>query len=235
MTGRIMAGDQQDTPENRLPRVVQVGFNKCATRSLTRLFAGSGHRAAHHKFKHPLGLRKSRNIAEMMRANIRAGRKVFAGFEDYTFYADLMLQTRHETWEAFKEFRRILADYPDTILLLNTRDRENWIRSRLRHGHGTFAEMAMQANGLSSLEELADFWRADWDRHLADVRSYMADRPEQLVEFDTDREPVSALIARLPQYRLKEEAWGDTGRSRGRRPGRWREALHRLNARRRMR
>ncbi len=219
-------------PEN-LPKVVQVGFNKCATRSLTDLFAGSGHAAAHHKFKSLF--RPSRNIALLMRANIKAGRKVFAGFDQHVFYADLMSQTMGETYEAFKDFRRILADYPGTILLLNHRDRENWIRSRLKHGHGTFLQMYMAANGLKTEADCITFWRRDWDSHLADLRAYMADKPAQLVEFNTDTETVDDLIARLPQYHLKAGAWGDTGRSRGRRMGRLRALIGHWNAKRRMR
>jgi len=217
----------------QLPKVVQVGFNKCATRSLTNLFAGSGHRAAHHKFKRVFG--SNRNIARLMQQNIAAGRKIFAGFDDYTFYADLMIQTQSETYEAFKDFRRILADYPDTILLLNTRDREGWIRSRLKHGHGTFLEMVMAANGFASEAECVEFWKADWDRHLADVRAFMADKPEQMVEFDMDCDSVSDLVGRFPQYQLSAEAWGDVGRSRGQKVGGLGAYLRRLNAARRVR
>ncbi len=217
----------------RLPRVVQVGFNKCATRSLTHLFQGSGHQSVHHKFKRALG--KSRNIALMMRDNRDAGRKFLHGFDQYTFYADLMSQTRHETYEAFKEFRRILDDYPDTILLLNTRDRENWIRSRLRHGHGTFAEMVMETNGFSSLGECADFWRRDWAAHLADLRGFMATAPAQLVEFNSDTETAADLVSRLAAYDLDVAAWGETGRSRARGQGRLPRLIGRLNAKRRMR
>ncbi|MFQ5438916.1 MAG: hypothetical protein ACE5DK_08810 [Paracoccaceae bacterium] len=216
-----------------LPRVVQVGFNKCATRSLANLFAGSGHRSAHQKFRRPFG--PNRNIAALIRDNKQAGRPMFDGFDDYVFYADLVLQTRTETYEAFKDFRRILADYPDTILLLNTRDRENWIRSRVRHGHGTFLEMVTEANGFETKDACLEFWRQDWDRHLADVRGFMADRPDQLVEFNTDTGNVHDLCARLPAYALNPVAWGTVGRSRGRRRVWILEKVATLNARRKSR
>jgi len=170
-----------------------------------------------------------------MQQNIAAGRKIFAGFDDYTFYADLMVQTNSETYEAFKDFRCILADYPDAILLLNTRDRGGWVRSRLKHGHGTFLEMTMAANGFASEAECVDFWEKDWDRHLADVRGYMADKPDQLVEFDMDSETAQDLVARFPRYKLNAEAWDDVGRSRGRTMGPVRTTLKRLNAARRVR
>jgi len=216
-----------------LPRVVQVGFNKCATRSLTNLFAGSGHLSAHHKFKHLLA--KNQNIALMMRENIKAGRKVFDGFDHHVFYADLMWQSKSETYEAFKDFRRILSDYPDTILLLNIRGREAWIKSRVKHGHGTFLAMVMQAEGFASEAECLEFWRQDWEAHLADVRAFMASKPTQLVEFNSDTQSVDELVAMLPAYHLDAQAWGDVGRSRGRKLGLVGAYLKRLNARRKMR
>ncbi len=216
-----------------LPRVVQVGFNKCATRSLTNLFAGSGHLSAHHKFKHLLA--KNQNIALLMRENIRVGRKVFHGFDHHVFYADLMWQSKSETYEAFKDFRRILDDYPDTILLLNTRERENWIKSRATHGHGTFLQMVMQAEGFRAEAECLEFWRQDWEAHLADVRAFMASKPAQLVQFDSDAQSVDDLVAMLPAYHLDASAWGDVGRSRGRKLGPLSAYLKRLNARRKMR
>ena len=196
-------------PGGVLPRVVLVGFNKCGTRSFTRLFSKAGHKAIHRKIREPWQWR--RNAAHMMRQNLAAGRKVFAGLEGYTFYSDLLYQTHNDCFEGFRCFREILRDYPDTILVLNLRDREDWIRSRMRHGHGEFATRVMRQRGLDGLEALAAAWRRDWDEHVADVRRYMADRPEQLVEFNL----VNRLVQRVPAYGLRAEDWDDVGRSRG--------------------
>lgn len=199
-------------PDRELPKVVLVGFNKCGTRSFTRLFERAGHKAVHHKIRKPWRLRH--NVAHMMRNNLAAGRKVFAGLEAYTFYSDLVYQTRRESFEGFRHFREILRDYPGTILVLNTRDREDWIRSRMRHGHGEFATRVMHERGINSLEALAEAWRRDWDVHVADVRQHMADYPEQLVEFNLDTDPVHRLVHRLAAYGLRAEDWDDVGRSR---------------------
>ncbi|SIO39778.1 hypothetical protein SAMN05444722_1880 [Rhodovulum sp. ES.010] len=198
-----------------LPRVVQVGFNKCGTRSLARLFEGGGHPALHHKHRRPA--RRSQTAARIIRENLARGRKALAGIEGYTFYCDLIHVTETEYYEGNAAFREILRDYPGTILLLNLRDREAWIASRLRHGHGEFARRSMAALGLPDEAALTAKWRADWDAQIAAVRAYMADRPEQLVEFDLDRDPVEKLIAAFPAYGLNAADWGDTGRSRGRR------------------
>lgn len=196
-----------------LPRVVQIGFHKCGTRSLEQLFRGAGHRVVKFKLRRPF--RRSRNAALLIRKNLAAGRKAFAGFEDFTFYADLIYQSDEDAFEPIRHFREILRDYPDTILLLNTRQREDWIRSRLKHGHGEFLRRVMRQRGTNSAEEIASAWREEWDTHLADVRSFMTDRPQQLVEFDLDKDPVQVLIERFPAYRLRAEDWGDIGRTRG--------------------
>lgn len=197
----------------RLPRVVQVGFNKCGTRSFQRLFEGAGHRVVQHKIRRPL--RRSRKAAFVIQQNLRAGRRVFAGMEDYVLYAGLIHQTETESFEAIRHFREILRDYPDTILILNTRNREDWIRSRLGHGRGELLRRVMRQRGVGTAEEVADIWRREWDQHHAEVRAAMKDWPAQLIEFNLDTDPVQKLIDQLPGYGLKAVDWGDVGRTRG--------------------
>lgn len=211
MTEGVEAGSGHAAGDRRLPRVVAVGFNKCGTRSLGLLFERAGHRVVHHKFRDGL---RTRRIGRLMKENIEAGRPVFSGAEDFDVYCDLVHSTPAGTWDGNAAFREILRDYPDTILLLNTRDREAWIASRLRHGHGEFARREMRARGLDDEAALTDAWRAEWDAHHAALRAHMADRPHQFVEFDLDRDPVEALIAAFPAHGLSAGDWGDTGRSR---------------------
>lgn len=199
--------------QQHLPRVVQIGYHKCGTRTIQRLFERAGHRVVQYKLRRPL--RRSRIAAYIFRENLRAGRKVFAGMEDFTLYAGLSYETEDDSFEPIRHFREILRDYPDTILLLNMRDREDWIRSRLRHGHGEFADRVMRQRGIKDPDVLAEAWRMEWDTHIAEVRDFMADRPEQLVEFNLDTGSVPALVERLSAYKLKVEDWGDVGRTRG--------------------
>lgn len=196
-----------------LPRVVQIGFHKCGTRSLEQLFRGAGHRVVKYKLRRPF--RRSRNAALLIRENLTTGRKAFAGMENYTFYADLIYQTDSESFEPIRCFREFMRDYPDTILLLNVREREDWIRSRLTHGHGEFARRVMRQRGITSTDVLADTWRQEWDTHLAEVREFMAASPIQLVEFDLDTGSVDELVARFHGYGLRVDDWGDIGRTRG--------------------
>ncbi len=209
--------------------MVAIGFNKCATRSFAGLFERSGHPALHQKLpRHrvwPPGA--PRKLGRLMRLNVEAGRSVFAGVEHYVFYGDLIDSNRRGSFDGNSLFRRILADYPNTILLLNWRDREDWIRSRLRHGHGEFSEREQRLRGLPSLDALCEAWRHDWDQHLAAVRHCMADRPAQLIEFHLDHDRIEQLVQRLPAYGLRPEHFADIGRSRDRRPSPQLERLQR--------
>ncbi|NGP53502.1 hypothetical protein [Thioalkalivibrio sp. XN8] len=201
------------SPATALPRVVQIGYHKCGTRSLEQLFRGAGHPVVKYKLRRPF--RRSRNAGLLMRENLEAGRRIFAGMEGHVFYADLIYQTESDAFEPIRCFREIMRDYPDTILLLNVRDREDWIRSRLKHGHGEFAQRVMRQRGIDSQEVLAELWRQEWDTHLAEVRAFMADRPAQLIEFDIDNDSVESLVERLSAYGLDADDWGDIGRTRG--------------------
>lgn len=202
-----------ETGSRTLPRVVQIGFHKCGTRSFQQLFEGAGHPVVQHKVRRPW--RPSRNAALVIRDNLRAGRKIFAGIEGYVLYAGLIHQTETDSFEPIRHFREMLRDYPDTILILNVRDREDWIRSRLKHGHGEFADRVMRQRGITDRDALVRLWRDEWDTHLAEVRAFMADRPAQLIEFNLDTDSVESLVNRLPAYGLKAEDWGDIGRTRG--------------------
>ncbi|MEB3361305.1 MAG: sulfotransferase [Synechococcaceae cyanobacterium] len=214
-------------PAAELPKVVAIGFNKCATRSLAQLFAAAGHTAVHQKLPRRWLSRRRRKLGGIMRANLEAGRPVFAGVEHAVFYGDLIDSNQHATFDGNSLFREILRDYPTAILLLNWRDQDDWIRSRLQHGHGEFALREQRLRRLGSPEELCAIWRAEWDAHLAAVRSFMADRPEQFVQFNIDTDPIETLIARLPAYGLRPEHFGDIGRSRGRRRPIWLQAAQR--------
>jgi len=196
-----------------LPKVVLIGFNKCATRSFARLFEAAGHPTLHNKLRQPF--RKSINVARLMMENETIGARIFDGVEGFTFYCDLVHVTAETYYEGGMAFRTIASDYPDALFILNLRDREDWIRSRLRHGHGEFAERTQRALHLNSRDSVADYWRRLWDQHLADVRRFAAEHPGRVVEFNVDTDNIADLCAALPAYHLDPQVWADEGRSRG--------------------
>lgn len=210
------------------PRVVAIGFNKCATRSLTELFRRAGHSVVHHKVRKPWA--RSQSIGRIMKENLAAGRKVFHGADEYTFYSDLIYSTPMATFEGASKFREILRDYPDTFLILNLRDREQWINSRLTHGHGEFAKRELQARTLENLEELTEQWRSEWDDHITAVREFMVGHSAQYIEFNLDIDRAEKLTAALPSYNLDPQDFFDVGRTRGKELGWAKKALKKFAA-----
>jgi hypothetical protein len=187
------------------------------------MFARAGHRVVHHKVRDRWPV--PRRAGAVIRTNLEAGRRPLETFEDYVFYCDLMVNDGRHTYDGADAFREIIQHYPGTILLLNLRDREAWITSRLRHGHGEFARREMAARGLSDEAALTEAWRTDWDARLSAVRAHMADRPGQLVEFDIDKDSPADLVAALPRYGLNPEDFHDIGNSRTRRLSPWMRRL----------
>ena len=203
-----------ETIKNKLPKVIAIGFNKCGTRSFAELFRRSGHLVIHHKIESIWPIK--RRIGKIIKENISSGNKIFKGIEDYVFYCDLIHSTPNDTFDGAREFKKILVDYPDSILILNTRNKEGWIKSRLNHGHGEFAKREMTARKLKSLDDLISVWSNEWDSHHSDVRNYMKLYPSQFLEYNLDTDTPKKIINFFPDYNLKENNFFDIGRTRDR-------------------
>lgn len=191
-----------------MQRVIQIGFHRCGTRSLAQLFRKSGYLAAHWRVAGPKG---KINLARVMKNNLAAGRKPLHRIDDYAFLSDLECFEGGKIWSGFLHFREIDAAYPGTKFLLNVRNKDDWLQSRLHHRR--YAQRFIAAHNLSGITSCLEMWSADWDRHLADVRRYFADRPSDLVTFNIDTDDISDLIAQLPEFKLNPDAWDHIGKS----------------------
>lgn len=201
------------------PRVFQIGFNRCGTRSISHLFEAAGHAVVHWDI--PSDGRDSAApiedrtlVASVMDDNRRRGRPLLDGIDRYDLYADMEMMTGNQNIEAFRWFREIDTQYPGSRFILNLRDREHWIRSRLRHSRGTYAERWREYLGSSTTEELVLRWRADWDDHLSDVRAYFSGRPADLVEFDIECGSAEVLVSFFTSWNLNADEWTVRGGAR---------------------
>ena len=174
------------TRRARLTRIFQIGFNKCGTRSLYRFLQRSGIHAAHFN----RGL-----LAFGLRENIANGRQPLAGkIGRYTAYTDMQQVTRDFAIEGIHYFRELHAYYPDSYFILNTRDKDGWIRSRLRHGAGAYARRYGRALKLSEEAEVVRAWSDDWDRHHDAVQAYFADKPGRLLVYDIKTDAPQRIV-----------------------------------------
>lgn len=195
------------------PFFIQIGFNKCATSALAKLFLKGGYKALHSGGR-IWRLNGVASITEMhpqsrIAENIDAGRPPLAGLEDFDAFFDML--SPDDPWplrEHHKEFERFAEAYPNAKFLLNTRNVEDWLRSRFRHDDGAFGQHAMDQTGLDR-HGVEAMWRADYETHHARVRAYFKDTPGRCLEFDIDSDDVTDLIGfAAPAFTLDPAHWG---------------------------
>lgn len=157
----------------------QIGFNKCGTTFLAKLFEVNNYPAVHW-----LGGALARDIAYSKlvgRPPLQKWVKDTVVFTDMESTPAFNLPMD----EGYKEFEFLDRNFPGSVFLLNTRQVEDWIISRYMHLKGKYALNHARRRGVA-VGDLADIWHAEWDAHLAAVRAYFNQRPE-FVEIDIDR------------------------------------------------
>ena len=107
-------------------RVFVVGFNKCGTTSLHHFFEAAGLRSLHWRES-----AEDEPCALAMQANFKVGRRIIAGFEDYQAFSNLDYFCEHDHIEIGRHFRVLMKQEPDARFILNVRDVDRWIRSRM--------------------------------------------------------------------------------------------------------
>lgn len=177
-----------------MTKIFQIGFNKCGTRTLFNFFSRNGVKSAHWE----RGM-----LADTMQSNLRSGRSLLHGIDSFDFFSDL---EGAGVFEMYKQFDAIYASCPNSYFILNTRYVDDWIKSRMNHGDGLYAERHRKFHGFRSVDELARYWRLDWFRHHARVLEFFFDKPAQLLVFDIDRHGGNELVTFLEGHYVLDAA-----------------------------
>ena len=192
------------------PRYFQIGFHKCGTKALHRFFERSDIPAVHND---------GGRLALTLAANLRDGRPLLAGYERFEAFFDMGFLRAHVHVEMYKRWATILEQVPEARFVLNVRDVDRWVASRLNmvpatrfrwgrpsRGFGPdvdrpprgllervepFAERYRACYGLADLDAVVAHWRADWRRHVEAVRAGVP--AERLLVFDIERDSPLAL------------------------------------------
>jgi hypothetical protein len=186
------------------PKVFFIGFNKTATTSLHRLFLDSGYISFHHTKRQ----NKKENIANIIDKNFKNNLPLLTNLETADCLIDMILSNNNRYLEANKYFRQLHQQYPDSYFILQIRNEENWIKSRLKHrSKPSFAKRSISALGLKNTDELIQFWKAMKSNHFTDVRNYFCNS-KKFIEYNIDKDDISKLINFLsPHFQLKKEHW----------------------------
>jgi hypothetical protein len=190
-------------------RIFQIGFNKCGTISLYRLF---------HDYCEPTitSIHWNRGyLARDIHDNILNGREPLLGYDSYSVYLDMeCFRTYNEkiNWVSIaKDYFDLLdINYPNSKFILNTRNIDSWITSRIRHmcnfspmRYGfterlpskiPYVEYHKQAYGLDNIDDLIKVWKEEWYTHHDNVITHFTYRPNDLLVFDIEKDPFSKIV-----------------------------------------
>lgn len=215
------------------PRVFQIGFNRCGTKTIAIFFHRNGYRAAHwQKGKLAAGIELARREGKPLLHYV-------GGFDVYTdmervaqrrtipFRVERELRRRRSAEErerpiyAFKFFRSLDRQYPGSKFILNVRNVDDWIQSRLRFGGDDGRGYRFCVHGERvhrDAEALAACWREEWETQVRDVREHFAGRPDDLLIFDIDEDDPERFgrFFAGTRWELDPSLWPWTNRTRPR-------------------
>lgn len=160
------------------PRIFQIGFNKCGSHSLHGFFEDNGITSIHYDGGHLASYMYSHNL------------DLPTHFKDHTAFFDLE-NIYHGACPAYIQFlfKELDQKYPGSKFILNTRSRENWIKSRCKHDDEVntraYIDVLCERYKLTK-EQLIARWRQEWDTHHAAVQAYFKDRPGDLLVFNIE-------------------------------------------------
>ncbi len=174
------------SPDPNKIRIFQIGFNKCGTRTLFKFFQKNGIPSVHYDKGQIAGslYRHLKNNEPLI--DIRYRKKIFfADMEDiYRFETPLYGQ---------KLYRFLDREYPNSIFILNTRNKDKWLKSRILHENGNYLQYISEKLGLSK-QEVISSWQQEWEDHHLSVIDYFKHRPGRLLIFNIETDKIEKLV-----------------------------------------
>ena len=205
------------------PRIFQIGFNRCGTTTLIRFFQANGLHCLHWG---------RGAIAAGIEAAFMEGKPVLTYVDGFQAYGDMeFVEVESQSKKLFKKrpFRRLYANlpegklnpvyaferfreldqqYPGSKFILNTRNIEDWINSRIRFLERGYFYCKHGVRFHDTQEALNQCWREHWEEHTSNVREYFSNRPEDLLEFDFDKDGPEKIVDFFEDLKLDISHWG---------------------------
>lgn len=153
----------------------QIGFNKCGTTSLHKMFCDAGLKSIHWAGGH---------FASGINFNAKYDRKLLSNLASYDCYTDIENYWT-QSYPLVSYFKLLDEQYENSIFIFNTRDVDKWITSRLNFGSLYIAaSLELRAN---SKKRVAEIWKAQYYAHLENARDYFGDS-DRFCEFRIETE-----------------------------------------------
>ena len=174
-------------------KIFIIGFNKTATRSLTKIMLYNNFRA--FQWGRETATKRFKN-------NIKNNVPLLTGYENYGCYAD--------NEELIHNFKLLDKQYPNSIFIYNIRDINDWICSRLNHmrSHGPlqyikYYRRTKQLDGFYD-KEIIQSWINDYNTHYTNVVTYFKNRPNFMI-YDINKNTPQDLKKVLPSLKLMDK------------------------------
>ncbi|HEX8668371.1 MAG TPA: sulfotransferase [Allosphingosinicella sp.] len=176
-------------------KIFFIGFNKCATSSIHKLLNHQGVRSVHWHAGRA-------NLALEIEARLADPERLAAFLRRWTAFSDLIYATDDRIIEGNRHFRLFHELFPDAYFVLNDRDPETWVASRMRHKSGQFASQYAAFHHCAP-EALPPLWRGAREAHNDAVLRHFEGNP-RFLHLRVDRDDMQVLLDFLaPDFRLR--------------------------------
>jgi len=150
-------------------KIFQIGFNKCGTLSIHDFLVENGIRSVHYL---------KGELANKIFDNHKNGIDLLSGLDEFDAFSDMESLTSDKfQYVANDLFKELHQAYPNAIFILNTRNVESWIHSRLKHGGGTYLDRYRCILDKPKAG-IIDFWRSQYEAHVDNVKGYFMQHPD---------------------------------------------------------
>lgn len=97
--------------------------------------------------------------------------------------------------EGHKYFKEIYKEYPDSYYILQTRNLDDWINSRLAHFNGihTLLERTQKTLNFTTVDQTVEFWKEDRDLHEKSVTDFFKHKGTFL-KFNIDIDNIEKIV-----------------------------------------
>lgn len=181
-------------------KIFFIGFNRCGTNSFHQLMKGSSIRSVHW-----LSPQKE-NITDGIEARLADSQALREYLSPWTAFSDLVSASETRFVEGNGFFSALQDAFPRSYFVLNDRDMEAWLRSRVQHSKGTFLQRAMVYHGADKPDVL-DIWRRQYVEHTTKVLDHFAGNP-RFIHFRIDSDPIDRMVGFLaPDFTISTSDW----------------------------
>lgn len=187
------------------PKIFLIGFNKCGTTSFHKFFHAQGLKSWHFMLKN-----KYLAVEASQSNDIESCRRTFSHGQVFSDFTYLTEEEFHEPLDSYRLWREA---FPDAYFILNSRDVDSWLNSRMKHRGGTFLSRYMIFSEQSK-EEIVTEWRNKFQSHTENVLSFF-ENDERFCHFMVGQDDIEKIVSFLsPDYSLSAEIFNHVNSTR---------------------